>query len=117
VTWSPTAFGTAAGTRATQPKIVRSKPNEAMASANQIVLAGPRRYRDLPYWQPEQGIARAKTEGVCHGRPASIDAAKVREMKARAMGAAAIAKALHSPRERHGSWRRVAHKCADRSTV
>jgi DNA invertase Pin-like site-specific DNA recombinase len=37
-----------------------------------------------------EGIAKAKAEGVYQGRPASIDAAKVREMKAQAMGAAAM---------------------------
>ena len=41
-----------------------------------------------------EGIARAKAEGVYKGRPASIDAAKVRAMKAQRMGATEIAKAL-----------------------
>jgi len=41
-----------------------------------------------------EGIARAKAEGVYKGRPASIDAAKVRAMKAEGMGATEIAKAL-----------------------
>jgi DNA invertase Pin-like site-specific DNA recombinase len=41
-----------------------------------------------------EGIAEAEAEGVYKGRPASIDVAKVREMKARGMGATAIAKAL-----------------------
>lgn len=41
-----------------------------------------------------EGIARAKAEGVYKGRPASIDAAKVRTMKAKGMGATEIAKAL-----------------------
>jgi DNA invertase Pin-like site-specific DNA recombinase len=41
-----------------------------------------------------EGIARAKAEGVYKGRPASIDAAKVRAMKAKGMGATEIAKAL-----------------------
>jgi DNA invertase Pin-like site-specific DNA recombinase len=41
-----------------------------------------------------EGIARAKAEGVYRGRPASIDAAKVRAMKAEGMGATEIAKAL-----------------------
>jgi DNA invertase Pin-like site-specific DNA recombinase len=41
-----------------------------------------------------EGIARAKVEGVYKGRPASIDAAKVRAMKAEGMGATEIAKAL-----------------------
>jgi DNA invertase Pin-like site-specific DNA recombinase len=41
-----------------------------------------------------EGIARAKVEGVYKGRPASIDAAKVRAMKAGGMGATEIAKAL-----------------------
>jgi DNA invertase Pin-like site-specific DNA recombinase len=41
-----------------------------------------------------EGIAKAKAEGVYKGRPASIDVAKVREMKAHGMGATAIAKAL-----------------------
>jgi DNA invertase Pin-like site-specific DNA recombinase len=41
-----------------------------------------------------EGIARAKAEGVYKGRPASIDAAKVRTMKAEGMGATEIAKML-----------------------
>jgi DNA invertase Pin-like site-specific DNA recombinase len=41
-----------------------------------------------------EGIAKAKAEGVYKGRPASIDVATVREMKAQGMGATAIAKAL-----------------------
>jgi DNA invertase Pin-like site-specific DNA recombinase len=41
-----------------------------------------------------EGIARAKAEDVYKGRPASIDAAKVRAMKAKGMGATEIAKAL-----------------------
>jgi DNA invertase Pin-like site-specific DNA recombinase len=41
-----------------------------------------------------EGIARAKAEGVYKGRPASIDAAQVRAMKAEGMGATEIAKAL-----------------------
>jgi len=41
-----------------------------------------------------EGIARAKAEGVYKGRPASIDVAKVRAMKAEGMGATEIAKAL-----------------------
>jgi DNA invertase Pin-like site-specific DNA recombinase len=41
-----------------------------------------------------EGIARAKAEGVYKGRPASIDAAKVRAMKTKGMGATEIAKAL-----------------------
>jgi DNA invertase Pin-like site-specific DNA recombinase len=41
-----------------------------------------------------EGIARAKAEGVYMGRPASIDVAKVRAMKAKGLGATEIAKAL-----------------------
>src|SRR5882762_3655008 len=41
-----------------------------------------------------EGIARAKAEGVYKGRPASIDAAKVRAMKAEGLGSTEIAKAL-----------------------
>jgi DNA invertase Pin-like site-specific DNA recombinase len=41
-----------------------------------------------------EGIARARAAGVYKGRPASIDAAKVREMKAQGLGASEIAKAL-----------------------
>src|SRR6266403_5439317 len=40
-----------------------------------------------------EGIAKAKAEGVYKGRQASIDAARVREMKAQGMGASEIAKA------------------------
>src|SRR3984885_88170 len=41
-----------------------------------------------------EGIAKAKAAGAYKGRPASIDAARVREMKAGGMGATEIAKAL-----------------------
>jgi DNA invertase Pin-like site-specific DNA recombinase len=41
-----------------------------------------------------EGVAKAKAEGIYKGRPASIEATKIREMKARGMGATAIANAL-----------------------
>jgi DNA invertase Pin-like site-specific DNA recombinase len=41
-----------------------------------------------------EGIAKAKAAGVYKGRPASIDATKVRQMKAKGLGASDIAKAL-----------------------
>ena len=41
-----------------------------------------------------EGIAKAKAAGVYKGRPASIDAAHVRELKGRGLGASEIAKAL-----------------------
>ena len=41
-----------------------------------------------------EGIADAKARGVYRGRKASIDPAKVREMRAQGMGTSAIAKAL-----------------------
>jgi DNA invertase Pin-like site-specific DNA recombinase len=41
-----------------------------------------------------EGIAKAKANGVYKGRPASIDAARVREMKTQGLGPTAIAKAL-----------------------
>src|SRR5712672_229502 len=41
-----------------------------------------------------EGIARAKAAGAYKGRPASIDGAKVRELKAQGMGPTEIAKAL-----------------------
>jgi DNA invertase Pin-like site-specific DNA recombinase len=41
-----------------------------------------------------EGIAKAKAAGVYKGRPASIDATKVRQLKAQGMGASEIAKAL-----------------------
>jgi len=37
-----------------------------------------------------EGIVKAKAEGVHKGRPASIDAAKVRAMKAQGLGAAGM---------------------------
>jgi DNA invertase Pin-like site-specific DNA recombinase len=40
------------------------------------------------------GIAKAKDEGKYNGRPASIDAEKVKQLKADGMGATAIAKKL-----------------------
>jgi DNA invertase Pin-like site-specific DNA recombinase len=41
-----------------------------------------------------EGIAKAKAAGVYKGRPPSIDAAKVRDMKKKGLGASEIAKAL-----------------------
>jgi DNA invertase Pin-like site-specific DNA recombinase len=41
-----------------------------------------------------EGIAKAKAAGVYKGRPASIDVTRVRQMKARGVGASEIAKAL-----------------------
>ena len=41
-----------------------------------------------------EGIAKAKAEGVYKGRPASIDADRVRELRAQGRGATQIAKAL-----------------------
>jgi DNA invertase Pin-like site-specific DNA recombinase len=41
-----------------------------------------------------EGIAKAKAAGIYKGRPASIDAAQVRELKAQGLGASKIAKAL-----------------------
>ena len=41
-----------------------------------------------------EGIAKAKAEGKYKGRPASIDAAQVREMKKQGLGATEIAKSL-----------------------
>ena len=41
-----------------------------------------------------EGIAKAKAAGVYKGRPASIDAAQVRAMKAQGLGASEIAKVL-----------------------
>lgn len=42
----------------------------------------------------QTGIAKAKAAGVYKGRPASIDVAQVRAMKAQGLGASEIAKAL-----------------------
>ena len=41
-----------------------------------------------------EGIAKAKAAGVYKGRPPSIEAARVRELKAQGLGASEIAKAL-----------------------
>jgi DNA invertase Pin-like site-specific DNA recombinase len=41
-----------------------------------------------------EGIAKAKAAGIYKGRPASIDSARVRELKAKGMGPTDIAKAL-----------------------
>jgi DNA invertase Pin-like site-specific DNA recombinase len=41
-----------------------------------------------------EGIAKAKAAGVYKGRPASIDADRVRELKAQGLGASEIAKSL-----------------------
>jgi DNA invertase Pin-like site-specific DNA recombinase len=41
-----------------------------------------------------EGIAKAKAAGVYRGRPASIDATRIRELKVQGLGATEIAKAL-----------------------
>jgi len=41
-----------------------------------------------------EGITKAKVAGIYKGRPASIDAARVRELKAAGMGPTDIAKVL-----------------------
>jgi DNA invertase Pin-like site-specific DNA recombinase len=41
-----------------------------------------------------RGIDAAKAKGVYKGRPATIEAAKVRELRAQGLGASAIAKRL-----------------------
>jgi DNA invertase Pin-like site-specific DNA recombinase len=41
-----------------------------------------------------EGIADAKARGVYQGRKASIDPAKVKELRTQGLGASAIAKAL-----------------------
>ena len=48
---------------------------------------------NFPRERQLEGIAKAKTAGV-KGRPASIDAAQVRELKAKGMGTSEIAKHL-----------------------
>jgi DNA invertase Pin-like site-specific DNA recombinase len=42
-----------------------------------------------------EGIAKAKAAGVYKGRPATIEAARVRQLKAQGIGASAIAKRLN----------------------
>jgi len=49
--------------------------------------------RDQPA-QGAAGIAKAKSAGVYKGRPASINAAQVRQLKAEGMGPSKIAKTL-----------------------
>jgi hypothetical protein len=55
---------------------------------NFILLCNLRRERQL------EGIAKAKAAGVFKGRPASIDVARVHEMKKQGLGATKIAKGL-----------------------
>ncbi len=43
-----------------------------------------------------EGIARTRAEGVYQGRPASIDAKKVRELRDQGLGSSEIAKRLGS---------------------
>lgn len=49
---------------------------------------------DIRKERQREGIAKAKLRGVYKGRPASIDADKVRELRAAGMGGAAIAKEM-----------------------
>lgn len=49
---------------------------------------------DIRKERQREGIEKAKKRGVYKGRPASIDADKVRELKAAGMGGAAIAKEI-----------------------
>jgi DNA invertase Pin-like site-specific DNA recombinase len=52
------------------------------------------RVRDQPAARQLEGIAKAKAASVYKGRPTSIDAARVRELKAQGLGPTHIAKAL-----------------------
>jgi DNA invertase Pin-like site-specific DNA recombinase len=53
------------------------------------------RYPELPKRERQlEGIAKTKAAGVYKGRPASIDAAQVRAMKAQGLGASEITKSL-----------------------
>ena len=62
------------------------------------ILAGVATWeREIMLERQREGIAQAKQEGRYKGRPASIDAAKVKEM-AKTMGPAAIAKELEIAR-------------------
>jgi DNA invertase Pin-like site-specific DNA recombinase len=55
-----------------------------------------------------EGIAKAKAAGVYKGRPASIEALRVLELKAQGMRPTDIAKALKLAGRRFiGCWRRV----------
>ncbi|WP_430414269.1 recombinase family protein [Parasphingorhabdus sp.] len=49
---------------------------------------------DIRKERQREGIEKAKKRGVYKGRPASIDASKIRELKAAGMGGAAIAKEM-----------------------
>lgn len=49
---------------------------------------------DIRKERQREGIEKAKKRGVYKGRPANIDADKVRELKAAGMGGAAIAKEM-----------------------
>ncbi|WP_430413822.1 recombinase family protein [Parasphingorhabdus sp.] len=49
---------------------------------------------DIRKERQREGIEKAKKRGVYKGRPASIDADRVRELKAAGMGGAAIAKEM-----------------------
>jgi DNA invertase Pin-like site-specific DNA recombinase len=46
-----------------------------------------------------EGIAKAKAEGVYKGRPAKIDAAEIRKLKAEGVGASEIARRLNIARD------------------
>jgi DNA invertase Pin-like site-specific DNA recombinase len=53
------------------------------------------RFNEIRKGAPKAGgIVNTKAAGVSKGRPASIDAAQVRAMKAQGLGASEIAKAL-----------------------
>lgn len=49
---------------------------------------------NLPKERQLEGIAKTKEAGVYKGRPASIDAAQVRQLKAEGLGPSEIAKRL-----------------------
>jgi DNA invertase Pin-like site-specific DNA recombinase len=49
---------------------------------------------DIRKERQREGIEKAKKRGVYKGRPASIDANKIRSMKAAGMGASTIAKEM-----------------------
>jgi uncharacterized membrane protein len=72
--------------------VIRARGGVARSTHEMVLMVAALALVCVVFWL--LGIAKAKAAGVYKGRPASIDAAQVRAMKAQGLGASEIAKAL-----------------------
>jgi Helix-turn-helix domain of resolvase len=77
-----------------QARPSRARPAEFADSASASCRVSAEFETNLRRERQIEGIAKAKAAGIYKARPASIDAARVRELKAQGLGPTEIAKAL-----------------------